>query len=330
MTDASTGAKTFITQSGMSIGHEMDHYTVMTSLNERSIYLKITDRVAYLCYEGNVDENDLRLSLDLQTSYRLMCNCFRREEGHAVEFVVNSGTMRLVFDACVGGYLKIHTEFLLHELVMSNDSQLTLNFLRLEQQLAPLIKQNRDLLQRVNELEQQLVPLVKQNQPLLQRIHDLEQRLESVADCGVMMHSIEAIRHRATPWYKLNLVELSFTDGHPVYLNKVKNFYLLKKLELHNGSIQNPRLRDTTLTSTTLEHLAVHNCACLSCLDGLDQLPNLTKLELRNCQPMQPFVDILKSYPHKIQEIIVASCPGVNQVALTTYCTQNNIRLTFS
>jgi hypothetical protein len=292
---------------------EIDHYTVSSCLNERTIYLKITDRVAFLCYEGNIDENDLRLSIDLRSSYRLMCNCFSQEEGHEVEFVINSGIMRLVFDACVGGYLTMHAELLLPQHVMSNDIQLTVNFLRLEQQLEPLIKQNQQLLQRVNELEE---------------------RLEGVADCGVAMYPISAIYNQSlTPTFKLNCSELTLDNhsGQPTYLDKVKNFYRLKKLQLQTGTIHHATLREANLSSTTLEHLVLNGCQNpFTSLDGIDKLPNLQKLEVHNCQQLQPFVDILKSYRHKITEIVVVSCPGVNQVALTTYCTQSNIRLNIS
>lgn len=288
---------------------EVDHYTVMACLNERTIYLKITDRVAFLCYEGNIDENDLRLSIGLKDSYRLLCNCFAREEGHGVNCVVNSGTLRLVFDAFVGGYLNLHTELLLHELVMSNDSQLTVNFLRLEQQLEPLIKQNQKLLQRVN---------------------DLEQRLEGVADCGVIMYLPQHAHSNNQSPYQLNAIEISVPNHTGFYFGKIRNFYRLKKLGFHGANaLYHASFREANLSSMTLEHLVLKTCSIMS-LEGIDQLPNLKKLELQSCQSLQPFVDILKSYRHKIQEIVVVSCPGVNQVALTTYCTQSNIRLSLS
>lgn len=68
---------------------DYQNYTIVSCLNERTIYMKITDRVAFLCYEGNIDEKDLRLSLDLETSYRLLCNCFSQTPEHEINITRN-------------------------------------------------------------------------------------------------------------------------------------------------------------------------------------------------------------------------------------------------
>ena len=126
------------------------NYSVVLSLNERTIYCKIIDTINYLSYEGNIDLKEFRVSIDLESAYKVMINCFKEENNYSVCISVNSGALKLVCNALFGGFLKINFEVLLREKVMSNDGQLTLNLNRLEQQHAEAIK---ILTERCNKLE---------------------------------------------------------------------------------------------------------------------------------------------------------------------------------
>ena len=53
------------------------NYSIVSSLNERTIYLKIIDTINFLSYEGNVDIKELRISIDLEGAYKIMINCFK-------------------------------------------------------------------------------------------------------------------------------------------------------------------------------------------------------------------------------------------------------------
>ncbi len=135
------------------------NYSIISSLNERSIYLKITDTINFLSYEGNIDLKELRVSIALEDVYKIMTNCFTREnEDYLLAISVNSEVIKLAFNATIGGFLKINFEVLLREKLMSNDGQLTLNFNKLEQQQALAIKSLTDkcanLEASVNQLHQ--------------------------------------------------------------------------------------------------------------------------------------------------------------------------------
>jgi hypothetical protein len=51
-------------------------YTINTSLNERTIYIKIIDTIQYLNYEGNIELKEFRMPITLQDAYLLVTNCF--------------------------------------------------------------------------------------------------------------------------------------------------------------------------------------------------------------------------------------------------------------
>lgn len=56
----------------MATTFEFDNYTVTTSLNERTIYIKMVDTLSYMGYETNVDQSELNLSIDLEASVRII------------------------------------------------------------------------------------------------------------------------------------------------------------------------------------------------------------------------------------------------------------------
>ena len=70
----------------------------------------------------------------------------QNDENYQVIINVNSGIMKLVFIAIVGGFLHIQFDIMLREKLMTNDAQLTFNFTKLEHELA----------QRCDELWQRL------------------------------------------------------------------------------------------------------------------------------------------------------------------------------
>ena len=109
------------------------NYTILTSLLERSVYMKVTDMVGFMCYEGTVDTTGLRVSIALADAYVIITNCFAEESGYSVNISVSTGNMKLKFNAIVGGFLKMEFDVFLKEKIMSNDGQLTLSFNRIEQ-----------------------------------------------------------------------------------------------------------------------------------------------------------------------------------------------------
>ena len=132
------------------------NYSIVISLNERSIYLKIIDTINYLSYEGNVDLKELRISINIENVYDIMLKCFKEEKDYIFIISVNSGSLKIVFNALVADFLKINFDVLLREKLMSNDGQLTLNFNKLEQQHAQSI---RSLTEKCAKLEDSVIKM---------------------------------------------------------------------------------------------------------------------------------------------------------------------------
>lgn len=295
----------------MSNTYEVNQYSVLCSLNERSIYLKITDKIAFLCYEGNFDLKDFRLTLDLKDIYQVLCNCFTKEEGYAFTLTTNSETMKLSFNAVVGGFLRIASELLLREKIMSNDGQLTMNFNRLEQQYLGAIE------------------------GLTQRILQLERMVERLSNADVYMYKDNyqftpnyglTNQYGIRPYFKLNMERVILSGNNWDY-NRIKEFFNLRYLEF----IGSTDMSLSFITNYNVDHLKIESCnGSFTSLDGIDKLPNLTKLEVVSCGSLSNVVAVLSSYHHKIKVINIQNCVTVNQVEINTYCTQKKIKLTYT
>jgi hypothetical protein len=288
----------------MSNSFEFNNYSILSSLNERTIYIKVIDKITFMCYEHNVDAKELRLCIDLNDTYILITKCFQREENHSVNLNINSGVMKMTISAIVGGYLNIHFEIMLREKIMSNDSQLTMNFHRIEQ------------------MQQQAI------QQLTQRLAQLEDIVEAVSYAEIcMLQNGYGPNHRPTEiFYKLNSKSLTLT-GNYLDLLKIKYFYRLEKLEItscntaqiaFNNKISNNSLKELELNSL--------NDGSFTSIIGLKGFPNLEKLKITTCH-ISDLVSVLSSYKHKIKYINIKSCGSINNTELMTYCQKNNITL---
>ncbi len=52
------------------------NYSLVLSLNERTIYFKIIDSINFTMYEGNQDAKELRLNFSLEDTYQIITKCF--------------------------------------------------------------------------------------------------------------------------------------------------------------------------------------------------------------------------------------------------------------
>lgn len=281
---------------------EINNYSVLISLNERTIYLKITDQIAFLCYEGNIDSKELRLSIELNNSYELMCKCFAKELDHTVKFTNNSGTMKVIFTAVVGGYLKVNAEIILREKVMSNDGQLTMNFTRLEQTQANSIR------------------------ILTDRIVEMEKMIEILSNADVYMFSAtHNQQHNGNrPYFRLNAIEMTLLSNYWDY-QRICTFPKLNKLTL-NQCTDITTMFNMKIESNSIEELYLLNLS-LNSLIGINKLPNLKTLHITACNNLKDVVKILSEYNHSIIHINIRSCPNINNPEIIAYCQKNNIKL---
>lgn len=149
--------------------------SAIVSLNERTIYIKVSDTVNYTVYESNVELKELRLSLDLEDAYKVIVRCLEGSSGpvaskgclegssggegnYKVTTIVNTNIMKMIFSARVEGFLKMNFDIILQEKIMSNDGQLTLSMNRIVQKQTMAIEM---LTQRCADLEETVVEMKK-------------------------------------------------------------------------------------------------------------------------------------------------------------------------
>jgi hypothetical protein len=256
-----------------------------------------------MCYESNIDSKELRLSIELCDSYKLMCKCFLLESGYNVNISVNTGIMKLTFGAVVAGYLKINFEIMLREKVMSNDGQLTLNFNRIEQKQAQAI------------------------QVLTQKLSQLEELVDALSYAEIcMMPSFSSQQqngHQA--YWKMNINELMLTSNMWDY-SKICSFYKLEKITF-NSCNDVTNFKNLKISNKTVKDIILNSLAGLSAITGLDDFPQLEKITFTSCNSVRDVVTVLNSYKHKIKHITITNCPKINNTELMTYCQTNNIKL---
>lgn len=287
----------------MSNSFEFNNYSIISSLGERTIYIKVIDKITFICYEHNIDAKELCLCINLEDTYTLITKCFQQELDHNIVLNVNSGAVKINFNAIVGGYLNIHFEIMLKEIIMSNDSQLTMNFNRIEQ------------------TQQQAIQL------LTQRLTQLEHIVEAVSNAEIcILEPIYTINDRSTGInYRLNSKTLTLSG---IYLDlfNIKFFYQLEKLILDScwtayiyfaNGITNNTLKELELITLNVNFTS---------LNGLKGFPNLEKLTINNCN-IKNIVNSLSSFKHKINYIKIISCSSINNTEIMTYCQNNNIKL---
>lgn len=301
--------------------YTLNNYSIIVSLNERTIYLKITDTVSFYQYEGNIDVKELRLNVDLQDAYIIINNCFQDLEDYSVNIGINSNMLKLQFNALVGGFLKMAFEILLREKVMSNDGQLTINFNRLEQKLVAGLSK---LEQRCKEIE---TIIEDKNSQLL----DLTDKLSNAHICFTYAGHSNANHFIALNVKELTSPAIQFSNDNSSFKYEMfEKLYQLEKLttvHFRAYSFESVKFRNNTLKEL---YIQAQNEGSFTSLDGINKIPNLERLTIISAPSLSNIPTILKSYKHKINYIKIQSCQSVNVVELQTYCQTNNIKLEIS
>jgi hypothetical protein len=274
-----------------------------------------------------LDITEFRLSIDIEDIYKLMIKCFKYQNKDAnVTFEMNSSdTMKVIFDVklLVGpednNNFNIHFDILLNEKLMSNDLQLSVDFHRIEQ------KQEQDM------------------RMLMDRIMKLEELVEANSYAELCLYDGYVYNQnqgggQLPKYFPLNITTLSLTDNLGWKWEKIQYFNRLETLTIqnnsssHNNSAHNyfnaDPLNSIKFKNKTLRFLTINACNQFSSFGGLNNLPNIIKLTVQSCTAVSNLVSTLSSYKHKIKELDVISCSGINNTELMTYCQTNNIKLT--
>ena len=304
------------------------HYTVLLSQNEQSIFIKLTDTVNFMCYEGNLESSDFPKNYSLVENFTILQKCFEALNDYRVTLSTMTGNMKLQVKALVGGFVRVDFAIFVKEKILSNDGQLTLNFNRMEQKqdhaVQNLAKRCEALDNRCKTLE---TALAKQGEEFFKVIDRLDVLMFSPCPHRISCQSQFPI---AMP--KISCEELFIQNAHQFGQMRLENlsiFYKLKKLKIHNFvSITNLSL----LSNETVTELEL-NCASngsVTSLEGFKNFPSLTTLTVITAPGLTNVVQSLKSAPHKIKTLKFQGCSAINVVELQTYCQENKIFVALS
>ena len=302
------------------------HYTVLLSQNEQSIFIKLTDTVNFMCYEGNLESSDFPKNYSLVENFTILQKCFEALNDYRVTLSILTGNMKLQVKALVGGFVRVDFAIFVKEKILSNDGQLTLNFNRMEQKqdhaVQNLAKRCEALDNRCKTLE---TALAKQGEEFFKVIDRLD----------VMLFPTQQITCQSqfpTAFPKISCEELFIQNAQYFSKMRLENlsiFYKLKKLKIHNFvSITNLSL----LSNETVTELEL-NCASngsFTSLEGFRNFPSLTTLTVITAPALTNVVQSLKSTPHKIKTLKFQGCAAINVVELQTYCQENKIFVALS
>jgi hypothetical protein len=284
-------------------------HTIAISLNERTIYMKLTDKVNFMTYEANLDDKELRLTIELVDAYRLMCNCFAGIDGHKMIASVNAGIMRVAFSALVGGYLNMNFEVILKEKIMSNDGQLTTTITRLEQKQNAMVDY-----------------MGKKHEELQQKIQEISAILDAVSSAYIFMGGGKSNFH-VNLFVSINSINLIFRHDQDMDLERIKILYKLETVTCFYY-----RANDfTKLSNRTVREVIIecHNEGHLTQFDGLSNLPNLELLTVKNAPNLNPTRFISNKY--KVKKLMFQGCPLLtSSLELREYCAANDIALVVS
>jgi hypothetical protein len=292
-----------------------------------AVYLKITDTLNFVCYEGNLQPSDFKKDFAIADQYAILQNCFEEDDEHySVTLSPTSGNLKLKFVALIGGILHWELIIFVKEKILSNDGKLTLDFNRMEQKqemaIQGLVKRCDLLDRRCKLLEDTLEKQTKEFFRVIDRI-DVVLFPTNHISCPSLFPS-------AMP--KISCEEITIDNAAKYNNMRFENlsvFYKLKKLKI-NGFTQKPDL--TTLANETVTELEL-NCAgqpTFTSLTGFANSPCLTSLTVISSPGLTNVVSILKSKPHKIKTLKFQGCGGVNVVELQTYCQENKIFVALS
>jgi hypothetical protein len=292
--------------------YTIGNYSIISSLNERTIYIKVINTLTYMVYEIGADSKELRIQGSIQDIYQIISKCFEQKDkdNYDVSFTVGSGTMKILFMAKIGGFYNIDFEILLREKLMSNDGQLTLAFQRLEQRLNMLEKENKSLESQVNNM---------MNFEVL-----------------VWYYSSTIV---STP---INSIELTITGAqtnsyHQNYVkyNHIRFMPNLKKLTFQNGGFTDDsfsKLYSTSVTELTIFHNGDGNFTSILELITI-RVPNLKYLKIQSAHslPAKNIIDEISASKTKfLKELVFVSCNSITSQAasLQGFCASHNIKLT--
>lgn len=304
-----------------------DNYSViLSSDNERTIYIKLTDKVNFMVYEANLTGNDFAKDLfrpSIAARFTMMCKCFSKEKNYSVTTSIVNGNLKLKFSYFLDDFLQIGFDVYLKEKILSNDGQLTMNFNRIEQRQElvnqSLVERCEALDKRCNALETQLEKQSKEFYQILDQLDIILFPTSQITNHGQFP--------TALPKISSDSIDVNQDYIGHIRFENLSTFYKLRKLTIRNLTIHNlERMKNNTVTDLELHGSGT----AFASLKGIENFPNLTSLTVIGAPGLTNVVATLKSIPHKIKTFKFQSCAGINVVEMQTYCQENKFFVAFS
>lgn len=117
-----------------------------------------------------------------------------------------------------------------------------------------------------------------------------------------------------------------------ISLFNIKNLANIKNDNVKRLYLEYPNIHESTNNFLTINRETHERCYIdFSSIDGIQNMPNLETLHLKNLPLLENIHVILSSYSHKIKEIIVDNCKLLSKKSseIIEYCNNNNIKITF-
>ena len=312
-------------------------YTITTSLNDASIYIKIINNISYMCYEGNFDNASFKMPFSIANIYKLVTNCFAafvEEEScdltededqefksadiYDLTLELDNGVLHLLFHCVVGGFLDVEFDLRLLEKLMSNDSQLTINFQRVEQ------KQ----LESVNRLD---TAIAKMESNFAKKMAEMERRMEALGHADICFSNPSSSNASFIKSYPIDSKILTIkSESNSITeesFAKIKHFYQLEELTMTSCQ-WNESNKHTS--NATVKKLTINTCPSFGDISFVKGFPSLVDLTMIGFAVDASIVTTLRSIKHKIKKLTFQSCGGINQTEMQTYCTQTGITLSMA
>ena len=299
-----------------------ESFSIICTLSERTIYLKLVETISFMCYEGTLEHAAFRVSIDLPAIHRIMLMAFASEKGSKVEISIQNANMKVHFESIIGGFLNINFHAILREKLIANDGQLTFSFTRMEE------KQKKQA-ERIAHLEQHC-----------------ERMFEVMDNCYIMICSKTVNGTCATShlvgseFVKIGIENLELGPASLVGPNypqrfwsnfmpeQIEKLYKLKTVKIENTHMGAEKLFKMSHPNVTSFTLWTFNGGFT--IENMPQFPALKSLELRSCTLNGGFdpAKLVKKYP-ALKNLSITSCQGINQTEVMTFCTSHKITLVF-
>jgi hypothetical protein len=276
------------------------NYSITSSLNERTIYLKIIDTMQYLSYEGNIELKELKLPITLKDAYTLITKCLSNTDEHLVKYSKNTNILRLDFTAKVGGYMNISFDIMLKECIIGDDAKMSMKLFEMD---ISNRKKSDEMIQLIKEIKHEFIHKTKELESIIQRQSEMIELFGNIPING----------------RNLNLKIVTYTDVGNVA--DVKLFYNCKTININYHTISLHGY-----FNNTVEELV---CNSINSLQGIHNMPNLKIINITTT--MTSYTDHLlkhiKEYDNKITQLIIKNTNKPDTIELQRYCKEKGIEL---